>query len=280
MSDNNMIEAQISVVLTDIIASTKFVEKYGAHKAAHWFSAHDKMVLSYITLHNGQWIDNSDGHLMYFASVSDAIAFACDYKKALIRHKFPFASRVGIHWDKMIILKTEKKLIDGGVKRINLEGLGKNKAARTMSICGPAQILLTNNAYQRFKNRTTDNKHIPKKIQVAPLGMYKFKGVSQLEKVWVLAFREKDLQPLPDSEKAIRIGNKKKIKTHFRNKFLIEKLVWISYRLFFISLVYILSILWPFLSNKDAKEMWNLDYWFFVPIEYLDLLFDWIKSFL
>ena len=77
----DMITAEIAIVLTDIIGSTKFVQRNGAHIAATWFSTHDKMVLSLITRFNGQWVDNSDGHLMYFGTVQDAIGFACLYKK-------------------------------------------------------------------------------------------------------------------------------------------------------------------------------------------------------
>ena len=43
----------------------------------------------------------------------------------------------------MLIVKSEAHIVRAGGKRINLEGIGKNIAARTMSICGEEQILLS-----------------------------------------------------------------------------------------------------------------------------------------
>ena len=101
----HMMESHVAIVLTDIIGSTKFVQRNGAKVAAQWFAIHDKLVMNLITRFNGQWVDNSDGHLMYFGSIQDAIAFAFEYKKFLRSKKFPFRSRIGIHWDKMILVR-------------------------------------------------------------------------------------------------------------------------------------------------------------------------------
>jgi len=269
----DMVNAEIAIVLTDIIASTKFVQRNGAQVAATWFSTHDKMVLSLITRFNGQWVDNSDGHLMYFGTVQDAIAFACVYKQKLKLHKFPFASRVGIHWDDMIIVKTDQKLVAGGVKRVNIEGIGKNIAARTMSICGADQILLSNRAYVKFKSRLTSNRHIPKSVLIACAGLYRFKGVSQPEQLWIIGFSQASIQPPPSGEKATRLGGNKKIKTHFKHKALKEKAYFILLMLFKINLLYLLILFWPFLASPEAKRLWGLDYLFFKPIEYLDYFF-------
>ena len=38
----------IAIVMTDIIGSTKFVQKHGAQKAAIWFSQHDRLTMSLI----------------------------------------------------------------------------------------------------------------------------------------------------------------------------------------------------------------------------------------
>jgi class 3 adenylate cyclase len=269
----DMIEAEIAIVLTDIIASTKFVQKNGAQIAAKWFSAHDKMVLSLITRFNGQWVDNSDGHLMYFGTVQDAIGFACAYKTKLRVHKFPFFSRVGIHWDSMVIVKTDQKLIAGGVKRVNIEGIGKNIAARTMSICTAEQILLSNRAYIKFKARVSSSRHIPKNTLIACVGLYRFKGVSNPEQLWALGFNQASIQPPPSGEKATRLGGNKKIKTHFKHKALKEKAYYLFLILFKINLIYLLVLFWPFLASHDAKFLWGIDYWLFKPIEYLDYYF-------
>ena len=274
---DNMIEAEIAIVLTDIIGSTKFVQKCGSRTAASWFGAHDRMVMSLITKFNGQWVDNSDGHLMYFASIQDAIGFAFEYKKDLRRHKFPFRSRVGIHWDSMIITKTAKKLANAGVKRINIEGLGKNIAARTMSICGPEQILISHKGITRFKKNLHKNRFIPKDARYALVGLYQFKGVKDPEKVYALGTDIEHLQPPPDSEKVKRLGGAKKIKSRARDRKLKEWFWFICPKLAFICFIYFMYICWPMLSNERTRRILDIDKYFFW-IDYINSLIKIIKN--
>ena len=273
LSDSrNMITASIAIVLTDIIGSTKFVQRVGAKQAAIRFSQHDRLVLALIATHNGQWVDNSDGHLMYFNTVQDAIGFAFSYKKKLRDFGFPFRSRVGIHWDSMIILKTSEKLVRGGVKKINIEGLGKNIAARTMSLCSAEQILISQTAYLQFKKRLTYHKYIPKNALFAFVGLYKFKGVSEPERIYALGIETSHLQPPPNSEKAKKIAGPNQIKTRLRNKKIIEIFFWLVWRIAFLFFIFVLLYLWPFLSSEDKKRYWNLDYELLILFEYIDYM--------
>jgi class 3 adenylate cyclase len=268
----DMIHANIAIVLTDIIGSTKFVQRVGAETAAIRFSQHDRLVLTLISTHNGQWVDNSDGHLMFFNTVQDAIAFAFAYKRRLREIGFPFRSRVGIHWDSMIILKTSERLVRGGVKRINIEGLGKNIAARTMSLCGPEQILLSHNAYLQFKSRLKNHRDIPAKALCALVGLYKFKGVTNPERIYALGLETAHIQPPPDSEKARRLGGAKKIKTRLKHKKLKELILWFFWRLSIILWILLIIYLWPFLSSEHKKRYWNLDYELLIIFEYIDYI--------
>lgn len=269
----HMMESHVAVVLTDIIGSTKFVQRNGAKVAAQWFAIHDKLVMNIITRFNGQWVDNSDGHLMYFGSIQDAIAFAFEYKKFLRSKKFPFRSRIGIHWDKMILVRSDDKLVRGGGKRINLEGIGKNIAARTMSICGEEQILLSHNAFKVFKARKNKNRYIPKRALSVFVGLYKFKGVKEPEQIYAMGLHEIQLQPPQDGEKAKRIGGKRKVKVRLRHKRWREIFLYLIYRLAFIEVFYLLYLFWPLLSSGNAKRMWNIDYWWLQP-------FEWINTFI
>ena len=272
----NMIDADIAIVLTDIIGSTKFVQKHGSVVAANWFGTHDRMVMNLITRFNGQWVDNSDGHLMYFATIQNAIAFSFEYKKNLRRHKFPFRSRVGIHWDSMIITKTSKKLANAGVKRINIEGIGKNIAARTMSICGPEQILVSNKGIKKFKSSTNRNRFIPKNARYALVGLYQFKGVKEPEKVYALGTDIEHLQPPPNSEKVKRLGGAKKIKSRARDRKIKEWFWYLSPKIFLINIIYLLYIFWPMLSNSQTRRILDIDKYFFW-VDYINKLISLIN---
>ena len=254
----NIVEADIAIVLTDIIGSTKFVQKNGSRIAAQWFGVHDKAVMNFIQRHNGRLVDASDGHLMYFGSVGDAIAFAFDYKKYLRIKKFPFRSRVGIHWDRMLIVKTEEHLVRAGGKRINLEGIGKNIAARTMSLCAEEQILLSSAAYKIYRQLGHRNRFIPQNALIALVGLYKFKGVAEPEAIYAIGLIQMQLQPPPDSEKAKRIGGQKKIKTRLKHKKWSEIFWWFTYRLAIIELIFMFYFAF-YISMNDGLNRFIYD---------------------
>lgn len=253
----NIVEAEIAIVLTDIIGSTKFVQKNGSHAAAQWFGVHDKAVMNFIQRHNGRLVDASDGHLMYFGSVSDAIAFAFDYKKYLRRKKFPFRSRVGIHWDKMLIVKSEEHMVRAGGKRINLEGIGKNIAARTMSLCSEEQILLSTSAYKHYKQYGHRNRFIPKNALIALVGLYKFKGVAEPEALYAIGQIQLQLQPPPDSEKAKRIGGQKKIKTRLRHKKFSEIFWYFTWKLLWLEVFFLIYLAFQISSNFHTNDIFK-----------------------
>jgi class 3 adenylate cyclase len=279
--EKNIVEAKIAIVLTDIIGSTKFVQKNGARVAAKWFGVHDKAVMNFIQRHNGRLVDASDGHLMFFGSVSDAIAFAFEYKKYLRIKKFPFRSRVGIHWDKMLIVKSEEHMVRAGGKRINLEGIGKNIAARTMSLCSEEQILLSTAAYKNYKKYGHRNRFIPKNALVALVGLYKFKGVSEPEALYAIGQIQLQLQPPPDSEKAKRIGGHKKIKTRLKHKKISEIFWYFTWKLFWIEMVFIIyfafKISSSFNSNDIFKFITGIDLNYF--LEPIRMIFEKIYNF-
>lgn len=277
-TDDDIVESNIAVVLTDIIASTRFVQRNGAKVAAKWFGIHDRYVMSFIAKNNGRLVDASDGHLMYFGDVSDAIAFAFQYKRFMRTKKMPFRSRVGIHWDKMLIVKSPEHLVRAGGKRINLEGIGKNIAARTMSLCAEEQILMSKSAYIQFKQYGHRNPNIPQKALTALVGLYKFKGVSEPEALYAIGLIQQQLQPPPDSEKAKRIGGQKKIKTRLRHKRWSEIFFYFLYRIAFIMFCYLTYTFWPLLSNAQLKASWNIDYAVLRPFEYIDALICFIKD--
>ena len=255
--EENIVEAEIAIVLTDIIGSTKFVQKNGSMTAAKWFGVHDKAVMNFIQRNNGRLVDASDGHLMYFATVGDAIAFAFDYKKYLRVKKFPFRSRVGIHWDKMLIVKTEEHLVRAGGKRINLEGIGKNIAARTMSLCADEQILMSSAAYKRYKSYGFRNRRIPQKALVALVGLYRFKGVKEPEALYAMGLIQMQLQPPRDSEKAKRIGGHKKIKTRLKHKRWAEIFWWFINRIAVLEIILFTYFAFSISMNRGANNLVN-----------------------
>ena len=276
LQEDNIHSKTIAIVLTDIIGSTKFVQKAGNLVSTKWFKAHDKLCISLITRFNGVLSDSSDGFLMYFYSVHDAIAFAFFYKKKLIQHKFPFKTRIGIHWDKMLIVKNSAALIAANHKKISLDGIGKNVAARAMSVCNSQQIILTHQAYMVYKSKIFPHPYIPKNALTACIGLYKFKGVSKAEQLWAVGTEESHLQPPESNEKVKRIAGPKKIRIKLRHKKWQQIFMWAFWRFSLINLFYLLYEFWPLLSSERQKKNWGIDYSFLTPFEYIQSVFDFI----
>ena len=83
---------------------------------------------------------------------------------------------------------------------------------------------------------------------------------------------------LPDSEKAKRVGGKKKIKLRLYQKQLKEQILWIGWKLFWFIVIWLICIMWPFLSNPAGKRLWGVDYWWLRIFEYADVVVSYIKS--
>ncbi len=273
MSSITLKEKNLAIVLLDIIGSTAFVQKYGAQKAAEWFQYHDRLTRNLCYKFQGREIDRSDGFLMSFDRTIDAVNFALHYQNS-IPNKTKLDTRIGIHWGTIIEVQQDELYAAMGAKGVELEGISKNIAARTMSLCGAGQVLLTKEAFNAIKNRT--NHWTPKGTRYVLVGLYKFKGVKEPHVLYAVGETIESLQPPLGSEKVKRLGGPKKIKSKMRDKKLKEWIQWIYPKLAFISLIYIICITWPFLSNSSGKKLWGVDYFFLKPFEYLDVAKDFI----
>ena len=264
-----MIEKNLAIVLLDLIGSTAFVQKVGALKAAKWLQYHDRLARNLIYRFNGREIDRSDGFMLSFDTVLDAVNFALHYQ-ATIPPKIRLNTRIGIHWGSIIEVKQDDKFIDAGAKRVELEGISKNIAARTMSLCQAGQVLLTKEAIEIVKNRT--NMFTPKGTRYACMGLYKFKGVKEPQEIYAVGVEIQYLQPPPGSEKVKRLGGPKKIKSKARDRKIKEWLVWLFYRLTIINLLYLSYEFMPFIFSKTGR---NILYDYIYPIYWI---YDLIKG--
>ena len=272
----NFKRKNLAIVLLDIIGSTAFVQKYGAAKAAEWFQYHDRMTRNLCYKFQGREIDRSDGFLMSFDRTIDAVNFSLHYQQK-IPPKTGLNTRVGVHWGKIIEVQQDELYAVMGAKGVELEGISKNIAARTMSICGPGQVLLTKEAFSAIKNRT--NHWTPKSTRYIMVGLYKFKGVAETQVLYAVGENIESLQPPQGNEKVKRVGGPKKVRSKMRDKKFKEWLQWLTPKLVLLSIMYIICIMWPFLSSSSGKKVWGVDYFFLKPFEYLDVARDFIVEY-
>lgn len=231
-----MRERYLAIVLLDLIGSTKFVQKVGAKKSAVWLQYHDRLARSLIYKFQGREIDRSDGFLLSFESIVDAVNFALAYQKE-IPPKTRLNTRIGIHWGSVIEIKQEDKFIDAGAKRVELEGIAKNISARTMSLCQAGQVLLTKQSINVFKKHGT-NMHTPKGTRFACVGLYKFKGVKEPQEIYAIGTSVEVLQPPPSSDKVKRLGGPRYIKKRARDRKVLDWFYWFTFRFGFLAFLF------------------------------------------
>jgi class 3 adenylate cyclase len=273
-----MKERYLAIVLLDIIGSTAFVQKNGAHVSAQWFQVHDRLARSLIYKHDGREIDRSDGFLLSFNRTVDAVNFALSYQRTVPK-KTRLTTRIGIHWGRIIEVQQDELFVGAGAKRIELEGLAKNIAARTMSLCQAGQVLLTKEAFVNIKSRT--NTRTPKDTRYACVGMYRFKGVSTPQEVYAVGQSVESLQPPPSSEKVKRLGGPKYIKKRARDRKFLDWVNWVIWRAGVISLIVILYVLFQISVRPMSRILIGLPYTmptYDSVVDYVSESYDFVKK--
>lgn len=189
-SEVTLKERYLAIVLLDIIGSTAFVQRHGAQVSAKWFQYHDRLTRNLCYKFSGREIDRSDGFLLSFDRLIDAVNFALIYQQK-IPAKTKLQCRIGVHWGGVIEVTQDELWVASGAKRVELEGIAKNVAARTMSLCQAGQVLLTKEAMNRLKGRT--NPFTPKGTRYVCVGLYRFKGVKEPQQIFAVGDSVKSL---------------------------------------------------------------------------------------
>jgi class 3 adenylate cyclase len=96
-----------TLLLCDLVASTRLVERVGDSIAAELLARHDRFARDLLSTFNGREIDKSDGFLLLFERPIEAVRFAIAYQAKLREFgdtfNVPMASRVGIHLGEVVL---------------------------------------------------------------------------------------------------------------------------------------------------------------------------------
>jgi len=195
-----------TLLLSDLVDSTRLVERLGDADAAELFAAHDRIARDLLSAHNGLEIDKTDGFLLLFDRPIDAVRYAMAYHEALERlgteRGVPLAARVGIHVGEVFLRKNPPGDVERGAKPLEVEGLAKPMAARLMSLATGGQTLLTSTAFE-LARRAAVGAEETGNLEWRAHGPYRFKGVEEPVPVFEVGVQGKaPLEPPPGSEKA------------------------------------------------------------------------------
>ncbi len=184
------------LVLTDLVDSTALSVRLGDSASARLWEAHDRIARDLLRTWRGREIDKSDGFLLLFASVTDAVGYLLDYHRALNRLGEMVEARAGVHVGPLILRENSPGDISLGAKPLEVDGLAKATAARIMSIAGARQTLLSLDA----RAALSASPH-----RVRSHGHWMLKGVAEPIELFEIGDDESSFRPLVDGEKAWRV---------------------------------------------------------------------------
>jgi len=177
-----------TLLLSDLVNSTKLVEELGDEAAARLFAAHDRIARDLLLPHHGREIDKTDGFLLLFDRPLEAVRYAMEYHRALkelsAEKAIPLAARIGIHVGEVFLRSNSPEDISRGAKPLEVEGLAKPMAARLMSLAMGGQTLLTAAAFDLARRAAVSDRPEATQLQWLAHGAYFFKGVTEAVEVF------------------------------------------------------------------------------------------------
>ena len=173
-----MSAAFVILVMIDIVDSTKFFEKVGDKRASDAMRVYDRIFRGLLIKYNGLEIDKTDGALLIFETMREALDYITAYHDMVERH-LGLRSRAGIHCGHVMMHSNSAEFVSRGAKPIEVEGLQKAVTARIMSLAGGGQTLLSKRAGEYAAS-------VRGKRLMASMGVWKLKGVKAPMQIYAI----------------------------------------------------------------------------------------------
>ena len=184
------------LLMTDVVDSTQLSERLGDDAAAALWQAHDQITRTLLRLWRGREIDKSDGFLLLFDSVADALGCALATHQALAALQPPLTARAGIHVGALRLRPNSAADIQQGAKPLEVDGIAKPLAARIMGLARGGQTLLSESAHAALA---------PGRWQLTSHGHWRLKGLPEPLALFEAGEPGAHLLPPEDSAKAYRV---------------------------------------------------------------------------
>ena len=199
-----------TLLICDLVASTKLVERIGDAAAADLLARHDRLARVLLREHDGREIDKSDGFLLLFERPIEAVRFAVAYQRQVAELvesvRVPLSGRVGIHLGEVILRENTADAVARGAKQLEVEGLAKAVAARVMSLAAGGRVLLTRAAFDVARRSAVGEDESASELRWVAHGRYRFAGVDEPMEVFEVAPPGSgEHAPPADSEKSQRV---------------------------------------------------------------------------
>jgi predicted ATPase/class 3 adenylate cyclase len=185
------------LLLTDVVDSTKLSETLGDHRMAEVWSAHDRVARDLLRIWHGREIDKTDGMLMMFERVDDAVDFARAYHQALAGLPVALRARAGVHVGPVVLRENSAADIALGAKPLEVDGVAKPATARVMAVARGGQTLLTADARHALGDNPV--------LEVRSHGHWVMKGLGEPLELFEVGDADTAFEPPSDGDKAYQV---------------------------------------------------------------------------
>ncbi len=185
-----------ALLLTDVVNSTRLTEQLEESAATALWSAHDRLARDLIPLWRGREIDKTDGMLVLFDSVDDAVGYALAYHAGLRERALGIEARAGIHYGSVSLRPNPPDDIARGAKPIEVDGIALPMVARIMGVAAGGQTLLSEDA----RRALGASRH-----RIQSHGHWRLHGIAEPIELFEVAPQGAAFTPPADSAKAFRV---------------------------------------------------------------------------
>lgn len=159
-----------ALLVTDVVASTELNDRHGDAMMAQVWAEHDRLARDLVRRWQGREIGRSDGIVVLFDEVVQALDFARDYHAALAGLQVPLSARAGIHAGPIALRENSAPDRALGATRYEVDGIVLPVATRVMALAGGGRTLLTAVAAAAAHGRGT---------ALQGLGNWRLKGLTE-----------------------------------------------------------------------------------------------------
>ncbi len=216
----------LTLLLTDVVDSTQLNDRLGDTVMGPLWAEHDRQSRVLMARWRAREVGRSDGFLLLFAQVSDAIGFAHDYHRALAQLVTPLRARVGIHTAAVALRQNSALDVARGAPLLEVDGLALPLAARLMAAAAGQQTLISSESRLALQLQMQGEQLVVQTRQPAPgeadlpkassdqqsirlrlhdQGYWRLKGIDTPVQVYQSGDADDNFAPPPDSAKAYRV---------------------------------------------------------------------------
>lgn len=183
-----------SLVATALVDRESFDQRYGEEAAYDLLSRHDRLARDLLRTLDGLEIEKGNGFLLLFERPVDAVRYALEYQQQLLQLRaetgFEIEARTGIHLGEVYLRENLEQDVTRGAHPLEVEGAAKAVTQRLSLLARPAQILLSQGAYDLTRRSLGESWVDGRMLSWQSHGTYDLEGVEEPLGVYEVGFED------------------------------------------------------------------------------------------